>query len=437
MNADAIARSVAEALWRKHHGGEPPADRVPAVADLCAFDWPAEARDEAARRLDALYGQPHTWLRLDGWMLAFPMNFAEFAAMLRAVPGIASVRVNGALIDPGWTTDELAVRVYEAVADRTADAQTVEAVHAATLAKGGRFPHPLAPIVEAWQALPRKVAANLAGDRRRIIPAKLAMFEDADDRRAALFSPAAHVGDQGVLPGFEDPVRTPALPLALYDLGINRDSPGPGAPIALRLFVEAILATPIAARGAGPTFVEVPLRVLLNRLWPHRHQRRSEWLPKLKEAEAALASDAAAIPWEGGSRKAVLINNFPLDLDDKVRLIVDLPPGAANGPQVSNRLHLYGPASGPAYRALLNFSYWWHEPGVTLVPAAKGHWLQVDDPKRYRRPTDEEIVNLVFPRTAYRRRRAIKSRAEKVLAMLVRDGELRMVDGKPMPPKRP
>ena len=68
--------------------------------------------------------------------------------------------------------------------------------------------------------------------------------------RGRLFSPAMHAmmrgdGRQQCLPGFEHDVRTPALPLALYELGVNHTSPGPGAPVALRLFVEgAVMALP-------------------------------------------------------------------------------------------------------------------------------------------------------------------------------------------------
>ena len=43
-----------------------------------------------------------------------------------------------------------------------------------------------------------------------------------------------------------------------------------------------------------------------------------------------------------------------------VRIIVDLPPGSGNGPQVSDNLRLWGVRSAPAYRLLINLAYQWH-----------------------------------------------------------------------------
>ena len=61
---------------------------------------------------------------------------------------------------------------------------------------------------------------------------------------------------------------TPTLPLALYDLGVNLDSSGFGAPLALWLFVEAI-ATLLYGRRLGQPIVlnEITVRCILNRLY--------------------------------------------------------------------------------------------------------------------------------------------------------------------------
>ena len=58
-------------------------------------------------------------------------------------------------------------------------------------------------------------------------------------------------------------------------------------------------------------------------------------------------------------------------LDESVRIIVDLPPGSGNGPQVSDNLRLWGVKSAPAYRLLINLAYQWHNPGVTKFPWVK------------------------------------------------------------------
>ena len=78
-----------------------------------------------------------------------------------------------------------------------------------------------------------------------------------------------------------------------------------------------------------------------------------------------------------------------------MRIIVDLPPGSGNGPQVSNNLRLWGVKSAPAYRLLINLAYQWHNPGVTIIPVGKGkarRWVQVEDPERYPTITDSDLV---------------------------------------------
>ena len=301
-------------------------------------------------------------------------------------------------------------------------------------------PEPIAAAKRRQRA--KEVAPNLDRDDR-IIPARLAMFDGVEgNSRSHLFSPAMHAvtrgdGRQQFLPGFEHDVRTPALPLALYELGVNRTSPGPGAPVALRLIVEGVLAAPLDHRDE-PLFFDIPAATLVKRLWPGRPRRPNEWLPILHEAADVLASPQARIPWPGGLRHAVLMTNVPVHRGDEARFVIDLPPGAKHGPQVSPRLHLYGPQRGKHYRALLNLAYWWHEPGRTLVPADGGpHWLRVNDPRRYRKPDDAELVNLVFPTAARGEFRKLRHEALRVLADLRDDGELRELNGKPLPPISP
>ena len=55
------------------------------------------------------------------------------------------------------------------------------------------------------------------------------------------------------MPGFAKPdTPSPALPLALYDLGAGPAiSPGKGAPLALRMFVESVLSVPMDERERG------------------------------------------------------------------------------------------------------------------------------------------------------------------------------------------
>ena len=187
------------------------------------------------------------------------------------------------------------------------------------------FPNPdrtplqeLAPLVLAWLQQPRPVRPNLRQDR--IMVAKLAHVSPDHPRAPRLlklFSAAAHRSGQLALPGFgpfDDP-GAPALPLTLYQLG--EDTPhhggGRGAPLALRLFVEAVLAVGLADRRDGqPVALNIPLRELLSRLYPGpRRPRPNEYWPRLMRAAAALDTMDARIPWHdpttgrGGLRRVV------------------------------------------------------------------------------------------------------------------------------------
>ena len=76
-----------------------------------------------------------------------------------------------------------------------------------------------------------------------------------------------------------------------------------------------------------------------------------------------------------------------------------------------------------------------HEPGRTLVPSGRGwHWLRVTDARRYRTLSDAELVNLVFPTSARGARRNLVHGAGRVIKTLEHDNELRIVDGRILPP---
>ena len=142
---------------------------------------------------------------------------------------------------------------------------------------------PLAPIVRAWQQRPRPVEPSRR-TTERVIPARLAMARTPSQRNARLlFSPAAHAsfgpdGKPMVMPGFAKPdTPSPALPLALYDLGAGPAiSPGKGAPLALRMFVESVLSVPMDERERGrPVAMSVSLRDFLAWLYPTRTSQPS------------------------------------------------------------------------------------------------------------------------------------------------------------------
>ena len=253
------------------------------------------------------------------------------------------------------------------------------------------------------------------------------------------------------MPGFANvDTPSPALPLALYDLGAGPTiSPGRGAPLALRMFVESVLSVPMQERERGqPVAMSVSLREFLKWLYPTRTPSPAEYWPRLMAAVEALDSWDARVPLydpqtkRNELRRVVSVGGIPRGpgaLDESVRIIVDLPPGSGNGPQVSDNLRQWGVKSAPAYRLLINLAYQWHKPGVTKIPVGKGkarHWVQVNDPDRYPYINDDDLVALAFPSSAVQNRRVLLQRTRSVVTQLREAGELRIMSGKIVPPDR-
>ena len=311
--------------------------------------------------------------------------------------------------------------------------------------------NPLAPLMRAWQRGLVKGRPNLRPDR--IIPGKLAMVDPSHvraDRMMRLFSASAHREGQLAMPGFgETDYDGPALPLALYGLGDTnlQHGGGRGAPLALRLFVEAVLAVRLEDRGKNkPIAMGVPLRKLLANLYPGpRKPRKTEYWPRLMRAVEALDAMDARIPWVdpttglGGLRRVVNVGDIPRGpnaLDDEVRMVVDLPPGSGTGPEVSPTLGEWGARSAPAYNALLNLAYRWFDPGVTRHPVNGGsHWLQAQDPERYPELSDADVVAVTRPLSTRAARRNLAVEGWETLRELEAAGELRIEGRRVLPPK--
>ena len=299
-------------------------------------------------------------------------------------------------------------------------------------------------------------------DRRAfpILPARMAMVHRDDARAGRLFAPAARPnpqrGGSEVLPGFgplrSEVMRTPALPLTLYDLGGGRSmTRGRGAPLALRIFVEMVLSVPWEVRDRGAAFPLDPVRLrdFIRWLYPHpREWRLSKDWPRLRDALAALGSPQALIPFEHADgrswlRQVVVVTEFPegnARLDDWLHFAVNPLPGSGVGPRVNReRLRYWGAHSAPAYRALLGLAYLWFEPGKTRMPAPgakRGHWIQISDPSRYAPLSDAEVVGLCYPvgDASGRRYRKRRERAWEVLELLAAEGDCRIEDKRILPP---
>ena len=388
--ADAALAEVAASM-----DGEPPSQRELA-AWIGGGGCPDEALDDVAARLAALWELEDGQVKVTGWFHG----------------GLAT-----------WRED---LGEYHAPGG-----------HVLAEARKARKPHALAPLVRAWLERPLQVEPNTRPDR--ILPARLAMVKPSDRRAGRLFTPAAHFAPDGqhVLPGFERDITGPALPLALYDLGAGPGvSRGKGAPVALRLFVTAILHVPMEQRDQTVVF-ELSLRDLQDQIWPGRTLSRARALRAIVQGGEVLDSMAARMPWHGGLYRVVDILAVPTtpDVDHPVKVRVQLPPGSGQGPLVTPTLADWGVRDAAAYRGLLNLAYRWHDPGVTRHPVGGGqHWIQSQDPERYPDYFDDDLVEIFYPTTSRKGRRFVVRDARGKKQLLADAGELRIFGRKLLPP---
>ena len=423
-----IVDAVARFEWWEAHQEGCPYDRIPHLGELALWllKCPKDALDEAHHLLTLLFGEPTWWTR---WL-----SFARTDLL-------------ACCMEKGPEKPRMAVEL-----DYTLP-MYIDEVHNKWLdtEPSQRLRHPLGPLIASWQGQPTPATANSRSDP--ILPIKLAMVEPASGKTSTLFSPAAHFHEhtnrQLVLPGFGvEQVRGPALPLQLYDLGGGSSlERGRGAPLALRLFIEAILSVPLDDRDR-PVAMSVTLRELLSWLYPGQRQPRpNEYWPRLNAAVEALDRPEARIPWydpqtkRGGSRRVVTATDIPRGpgaLDDLVTMTVHLPPGSDLGPVIDRvRLRRWGVRRGPAYRAMIGLAYRWFRPGVTRVPVVKDkrYWMQTQSPERYGAPiTNEELVSLFYPTATRQQRRNLLSDAKKVLNAMIKEGDVRQIKGRLLPP---
>lgn len=326
--------------------------------------------------------------------------------------------------------------------------------------------HPLAPLIHAWHSGPvevlpvRDANGHLRSDT--IMP-RLTMRESGNSRTDRLYLTPAHIGvdadgTQIAFPGFGEgnrPSRIPMLPVNLYDLGVEAGEARGGrgaAPIPARMLVK-LAAAPSASVRHGERFVtySVTLRDLRDALYPperldgsKRRQRSVRYIwPHILNA-IKIINQEARIPilnpetGYGHFHHLVRINeNFGrIDLDMPVGVVLDIPPEVEGGVQLPTRLDQWGAESAPAYRALLGLSFLWHEPGKTHAPIG-GKWLRKTGVDAYEPLTDDDAIALAFPSSRHANRRLLSLRAWEALENLEEHGELRIDQGRILPPEPP
>ena len=378
-----IFRELARTCWAKAHeegeawaqaSAECPPARVPTLADMAA--WTADgateaARAEAAERLTALV--PPDWQDARG-------------------------KGAGAMISPTHLLGEPApAGPWHVVPDRVDLAEaarymlvtgltrpSMATVGAPSLDLYGRLvadahrrwlggPHPLAPLVDAWQ---RRPSLETWTERQyRNVPAPLAATDHVvpaqDDRPGAdhlLFDwDALHAAppDQ---PRFEvaylptlDPDADSLLPLAMLDLFTSAASRGYGGPVPVpaRIGWEVVLALDSAARRGGPAQLNCTLADLHQMVYPATPRWQKRHGPDLVRGLFNL--DVARVRWRGdatgGLYPLVEVYRLPSQPDkaEPVVFLSHLPPGSQQGPQAdSDLLRHLAAASARQHRMMLS-----------------------------------------------------------------------------------
>ena len=435
-------------------GGKPGPGQSPTEADLWAWfnQCPPDAMAKAEKDLDQLAPALLGLETIGSWC------FRRFEAVLPPTPDKEQARWHHSLYAEGeieYGEGKMARSgTWVRVPTVTRTQVPIVNLHLAweDMLISQRPPHPLLELVRAWLARPLPVQADTTHPKP-LLPKPLAHTQS--EKKQYLFSPAFYsaapatqAGEQMTfLPGFGPTAGEleTALPLRLFDLGAGIKPRSPAAPVSLRLWVESILATPPARRGR-PAEIAPKLGELLAWLYQGKRPMRRDYMAALSRAFNALDSPQARLVYPDRDTgkptlwRVVSLAAAPVDvkLDDPIRIIVNLPAGSGQGPQINReRLRYWGTRSSAAYRALLNLAYLWYAPGQLQTPAnrQKTHWLQAQDPKRYPLLTDGQQTALCYAPTENRKTQQKHiERARHVLAKLAEEDDIRLIDGRILPP---
>jgi len=231
----------------------------------------------------------------------------------------------------------------------------------------GRKMHPLADAVREWHKWhnARIRPAEIDRKQKGIIP----RAAGSRDHHLANIG-AAPQPRQATLPGFAPDPAQPALIVTLMQesgamLG------GHGAPLACRIFTEALMAAPLSERtGGGIVEVSATVQEVFGD-WLQRTTRNYKWRkPKyggiLVEALESTAKIGIPYGQHGGQVKPVTAPVWSgLRLQDEITFYITYPPGSGAGAGVDRKvLRVVGKKSGPAYLLYLSLCFDWDRYGT-------------------------------------------------------------------------
>ena len=342
---------IACGIYAREYGAKCPPDRIPNAAALRDPDFLRHVdRDtwtEYGRALDAIDGR---------WGEPTPPGHlrAEFAAEEATAKGVF----------PFTFRD----RMFPRVCALSVDAGQHPHIEADAKAWRAQTPdqrekHPAAPIVKAWMQWrgidpDRKDNGIMPGALKKAAAIITDPFGEAIGAGDTGFSP-----HEGQLPIFDEHQEKITVPYALqvFDFsGGESLKAGRGAPLALRLHTEALLALPYAHRRGGSVRVNVSLQDLIEWAFgPAESFRMSRQYPRICKALHEVHN--LRLAWPDGFWNVVSVRNLPKqDRESRVRMEIELPPGAVSGAQVHRpTLRKYGLDNVGAYRAWLGCCEYW------------------------------------------------------------------------------
>jgi len=373
--AGEIVAAVAKAVHAKDYKGEPcPPDRIPKLEQL--FLWLFNDADVEVRQ--TVYQECYTVIRHAATVETNTLTFIMFL-QARTIKNF-----------PASLTDDDR-KIFEDFGSQIgiAPKMAVEEIHriwCQTLKSKYDYRHPFTEGVREWQNQPPVVKRNSRPDP--IFPTwQNVPRHDLRTEQSTLFPSlptrtgyqAAQPGLFSSLPDIENPLASnkiipPSLPLVSYDaaggIGLNK---GGGAPLALRLWVEAILSVKMEDREQKAR-LEITLGELILALWPQDWSGPKRDGPRLEKAFNAIGR--MFVPWEKGRWLAVVIRNRPhyYDRDSLVVIDVELPPGTRPGPIVYRpMLAKYGVSNTAAFRLALSLPAYWNKYLTFSHKNQKGH----------------------------------------------------------------
>ncbi len=376
QTAPEILEALARGYWPEDHEGEPcPDDQIPTAQVLILWlhdEAPESVRQATLKTIfnllskDSLPGRSWGMLsRKAGACIQLQKDPTPSESDWREIE--AAIQTQREKEDPGRGVTPVARWMVEAVheawtplrrEDRPSDA------------------HPLTLAIRAWQDRPKRAQRNTRKDI--ILPEpdwSNIPTPDLRSEHGTLFSTLPDTTGLhpiqpdlfSSLPAVKNPlgrgnIIPRSLPLETYDAAVNgiRDDSRGGTPLALRLWVEAIVSVPLQDQDQKVRLV-ITLEELICALWPKGWGGPKRDGPKLERAFNLIGR--MLIPWKSGRWLAVVIRNRPhyRDMESPIVIDVELPPGSQGGPLVYRpMLYKYGVWNSAAFRLSLTLPAFWN-----------------------------------------------------------------------------